>query len=212
MRPADYTRLVSWQFRVTRRDAARGAAAGAQGVAVREAARTLFEAGGRTVLPVALQQAVRSAVESEASKLLAVDAGKRLLESSGAAAVGIVEGAAARTLAAQTLRGAARQLLRGVTAAAGAGALIDGAWALVSAGRRMHAGSMTAREAAGHVAREAATGAAATAAGTTAAALLVTLTGGVAAPAVFVVGATASLAIKMGLDAWLCPRATATAP
>jgi hypothetical protein len=171
----------------------------------------MFEVGGRTVLPVALQQAVRSAVETEASRLLAVDAGKRLLESSGAAAAGIVEEAAARTLAVQTVRGAARQLARGVAAAAGAGALIDGGWALIGAGRRLHAGTMSLRQAAVHVAHEAGTGAAATAAGTMAAALLVTLTGGVAAPAVFIVGATASLGIKMGLDAWLRARAAAVA-
>jgi hypothetical protein len=89
--------------------------------------------------------------------------------------------------------------------------LIDGSWALVAAGRRIHAGTMNLREAAGHVAREAGTGAAATAAGMVAAALLVTFTGGVAAPAVFMVGATASLGAKMGLDAWLRPRVRAAA-
>jgi hypothetical protein len=65
---------------------------------------------------------------------------------------------------------------------------------------------MTQREAAVHVAREASTGAAATAAGTAAAALLVAVTGGIAAPAVFMVAATASLGAKMGLDAWLKAR------
>jgi hypothetical protein len=183
----------------------RGAVAGARGVAACGAARTLFEAGGRKVLPAAVQQAVRSAVENEASRLLLADTGKRLLESSGAAA-GWVEGSVARAVAAQTVRGAGRQLLRGVTAAAGAGAMVDGGWALVDAARRMHARTMTGREAVAHVAREAGTGAAATAAGTAAAALLVALTGGVVAPAVFVVGAAASLGAKMALDAWLRGR------
>jgi hypothetical protein len=183
----------------------RGAVAGAQGVAVSGAARALFEAGGREVLPVAVQHAVRGAVENETSRLLAVNATKRLIESSGAAA-GLFEGGAARSLAAQTVRGAGRQLLRGAAAAAASGALIDGGWALIDAARRMRVGTMDRRQAAVHVAREASTGAAATAAGTAAAALLVVLTGGVAASAVFVVGAAASLGTKMGLDAWLKGR------
>ena len=62
---------------------------------------------------------------------------------------------------------------------------------------------MTRREAATHVAREASTGAAATAAGATAAVLLVALTGGFAAPAVFDVGAAASVVANAVLDRWL---------
>ena len=65
---------------------------------------------------------------------------------------------------------------------------------------------MTQRQAAAYVVREASTGAAATAAGATAAVLLVALTGGVAAPAVFLVGAAASLGAKVGLDQWLGGR------
>jgi hypothetical protein len=193
---------MRWLFPVTRRDAMRGAAAGTEAVAVRAAAQAMFEAGGHHVLPATVQNAVRSAVENEASRVLAVDAGKRLLEA-GASAGALTEGAAVRAVAGQTVQRAGRQLLRGVTAAAGAGALIDGGWALASAVRRMRAGKMTGRQAAVHVVREAGKGAAATAAGTAAAALLVALTGGVAAPAVFVVGGAASLGAKMGLDAWL---------
>ena len=180
----------------------RGAAAGAEAIAARGAAQALFEAGGRRVLPATVQHAVRTAVESQSARLLTADAGKRLLES-GVAAAALGESSVVRTLAAQSVRRAGRQLLRGVTAAAGAGALIDGGWALVSAAKRMRAGTMSGRQAALHVAREAGTGAAATAAGTAAAALLVALTGGIAAPAVFVVGGAASLGAKMGLDAWL---------
>ena len=75
------------------------------------------------------------------------------------------------------------RILRSVGAAAGAGAAIDGGWALVHAVRSVRRGSMTQREAVVHVVREATTGAAATAAGASAAVLLVALTGGVAAPA-----------------------------
>ncbi len=187
------------KFRVTRRDALRGSVAGTQGHAARCAAQALFEAGGRTVLPAAVQGAVRTAVEREASRVLA---GVGLLESGATTTARMLEGGAARAAAVQTARAAGRQILRSVGAAAGAGALIDGGWALVQAVRRVRSGSMTQREAAAHVAREATTGAAATAAGTTAAVLLVALTGGVAAPAVFVVGAAASLGAKVALDRW----------
>jgi hypothetical protein len=65
---------------------------------------------------------------------------------------------------------------------------------------------MTRTEAAAYVAREATTGAAATAAGTASAALLVALTGGMAAPAVFVVAAATSVGAKAGMDAWIARR------
>jgi hypothetical protein len=113
------------------------------------------------------------------------------------------ESNAARAAAVQGARAAGRQVLRGVAASAGAGALVDGGWALVQAVRGVRAGHMTRRDAARHVAREAGTGAAATAAGTAAAAMLVAMTGGIATPAVFVVAAAASIGAKMGLDAWL---------
>ncbi len=187
------------RFRVTRRDALRGSVAGAQGAAARGAALTLFEAGGRSVLPAAVQGAVRSAVERQASLVLA---GAGLIESGATTAARMIEGGAGRTLVAQTTRAAGRQVLRSAGAAAGVGALMDGGWALVQAVRRVRGGSMTRREAAGHVVREASTGAAATAAGTLAAVLLVAVTGGTAAPAVFLVGAAASVGAKAGLDRW----------
>jgi hypothetical protein len=191
------------KFRVTRRDALRGSVAGTQGHAARCAAHALFEAGGRAVLPAPVQSAVRVAVEREASRVLAAVG---VLESGTTSAARMLEGGAARTVAGQTARAAGRQILRSVGAAAGAGAVIDGGWALVQAVRGVRRGSMTRREAAEHVAREAATGAVATAAGATAAVLLVALTGGVAAPAVFLVGAAASVGAKAGLDRWLHAR------
>jgi hypothetical protein len=190
------------KFRVTRRDALRGSVAGTQGHAARCAAQALFETGGRAVLPAPVQSAVRVAVEREASRVLAAVG---LLESG--ATRQMLEGSAARAAAVQTARVAGRQILRSVGAAAGAGAVIDGGWALVQAVRRVRRGSMTHREAVTHVAREATTGAAATAAGTTAAILLVALTGGVAAPAVFLVGAATAVGAKAGLDRWLDVRA-----
>ena len=168
------------KLRVTKRDVLRGSVAGTQGHAARCAAQALFEAGGRTILPAPGQSAVRAAVEREASRVLA-SAG--LLEAGAATSLHVLEGGAVRATATQTARAAGRQILRSVGAAAGAGAAIDGGWALVHAVRSVRRGSMTQREAVVHVVREATTGAAATAAGASAAVLLVALTGGVAAPA-----------------------------
>jgi hypothetical protein len=193
------------------RDAMRSGVAGAEAVAARSAAHVLFEAGGRTVLPASLQRALRGAVESEASRVLTGLTGAGLLESGAAsaastAATQAAETTAVRVVAAQAVRAAGRQVLRRVGAAAGAGALIDGGWALFHAVGCVKRGAMTRRQAVQHVAREATTGAAATAAGTAAAVLVVALTGGVAAPAVFLVGAATSLGAKAGLDAWLAAR------
>jgi hypothetical protein len=183
-------------FRLRRLDALRAGIAGSRAVSIRAAAQALFEAGGRRVLPTAVQSAVRGAVERQAAGLLsAVGVAERALE-----------GGAARTVATQGARAAGRQIARGITAAAGAGALVDGGFALAHVVPRVRAGSMTRRHAAMHVAREAGTGAAATAAGTAAAALLVAMTGGVAAPALFVVAAAASVGAKLGLDRWLARR------
>jgi hypothetical protein len=183
-------------LRLGRLDAIRAGFAGSRAVAVRSAAKALFEAGGKDVLPATVQKAIRGAVESEASRMLmAVGLAERALEG------GTAEAARAATVVGA--RAASRQVLRGITSAAGAGALIDGGWALFQAARRVRAGTMTKRQAAGHVAREAGTGAAATAAGTAAAALLVAVSGGIATPAVFIVAAAASIGAKAGLDAWI---------
>ncbi len=199
----------SMRIRVTRRDALRGSIAGSQGQTARYGAQVLFEAGGNAILPASVRNAVRVTVERESSRALTAVG---LLESSVTTTARMLEGGAARTVATQTARIAGRQILRSVGAAAGAGALIDGGWALVQAVRGVRHGSMTRREAAAHVAREATTGAAATAAGTTAAVLLVALTGGVAAPAVFLFGAAASVGANMSLDRWLGVQAEASVP
>ena len=194
---------------ISRADAMRASVAGAKAVSVRSSAEVLFQAGGQRVLPAAVQTVVRGAVAREASRILgAKGLGHAVLEAGATTtSAGMVEVGAARAVASQAARAAGRQVLRAVSAAAAAGAVIDGGWALVQAVARVRKGAMTRREAAVHVAREATTGAAATAAGTAAAALLVGLTGGVAAPAIFVVGAAASLGTKAGLDAWLAARA-----
>jgi hypothetical protein len=192
------------KLRITRRDALRASAAGSRGVAASGAAHALFEAGGGAILPAQLQSALRASVEHEASRLL-TRAG--LIESGATTTTArLLEGGAAKEIVSQSARAAGRQILRGVGAAAGAGAVIDGGWALVQAIGRVRRGVMTQRQAAAFVVREASTGAAATAAGATAAVLLVALTGGVAAPAIFLVGAAASVGAKVGLDRWLDGR------
>jgi hypothetical protein len=191
------------KFRITKRDALRASAAGSRGVAASGAAHALFEAGGGAILPAQLQSALRASVEHEASRLLT---GVALIESGATTTARLLEGGAAKGIVSQSARAAGRQILRGIGAAAGAGAVIDGGWALVQAIGRVRRGVMTQRQAAGFVVREASTGAAATAAGATAAVLLVALTGGVAAPTIFLVGAAASVGAKVGLDRWLDGR------
>lgn len=198
-------------IRVTKRDALRAFFAGGQAVALRGAAHTLFEAGGRRVLPEVAQRAVRAAVEQETGKLLA---GVAMLSEGAAASAKLLPSAAVSTTAklvgVQAARAAGMQVLRGMGRAAGVGALIDGAWGAAEAAYRYRKNTMTAGQACAHVAKEASTGAAATVAGAAAATLLVTMTGGLAVPAVFVVGAAASIGTKVGLNAWLASRAART--
>ena len=192
-------------YRLNRLDAVRAAVAGSAARSLRQAAHVLFEAGGRKVLPATVQNAVRSTVEREAARMML---GARMVEPGAAVVAGRLLGReTAHRVAAHGARAAGRQIARGLGGAAGLGALVDGGWALVQSVGRVRAGKMTQKEAALHVAREAGTGAAATVAGTAAAVALVALTGGVAVPAVFVVGAATSLGAKMGLDAWLNARA-----
>jgi len=191
------------KLRIHRVDAVRGAVAGSGGASVRAAATALFDAGGNKVLPVVVQRAVRSTVERQASRLLT---GAGLLEQASAAGR-LMEGNTARTVVLHGARAAGRQVFRTIGAAAAVGALVDGGFATMQAMRGVRAGSMTQKEAVVHVAQEAGTGALATAAGTATAALLVAMTGGIAAPALFAVAAVVSMGAKMGLDGWLRTRA-----
>lgn len=198
--------------RISQRDALRALVSGAEAVAIRGAAHVLFEAGGRKLLPVAAQRALRATLEREAARLMMGASGllkegagvaksaANVLEAKGGASAAVT---AAKAAAAPTARIAAQEVMRGIGRAAGAGALIDGAWGTAEAIYRVRKRTMTPREAVVHVAKEASTGAAATAAGAAAAAAVVTVTGGLAVPAVFVVGAAASIATKLGLNAWI---------
>ena len=81
--------------------------------------------------------------------------------------------------------------------------MVDGAFATVESVVRVRAGTMDKNEAVSHVVKEAATGAAATGAGVLLGAGLVALTGGVAAPVVFAVGALGSIGAKRALRRWV---------
>jgi hypothetical protein len=190
---------MPWARRVDARDAVRSALAGAQGMSTKAAAQAIFEAGGNAVLPATVQGAVRGAVEREASRWL-LASGLAGARAGGAPAV--LESAAARAAAVTSVGVAGRQIARALGVSAAAGAVIDGGWAIAVASRRVREGSMTHRQAAFHVAREAGTGAAAVALGAAASTTLVALTGGVAAPALFAVGAAAAFGAKAGLGAW----------
>ena len=77
------------RLRLRRVDALRSAIGGTAGASLRDAAEALFEAGGRKVLPAAVQRAVRSTVEQEAARLLT---GGGLLQQSASAAGRMAEG------------------------------------------------------------------------------------------------------------------------
>jgi hypothetical protein len=167
-------------------------------VSTRAAANVLFEAGGHSILPATVQSAVRGAVEHEATRWM-LQAGIAGARDGGPS---VLESAAARAVAVTTVEAAGRQIVRALGVSAAVGAAIDGGWALVAATKRVHEGTMSRRQAAVHVAREAGTGAVAVAVGAAASTTLVALTGGVAAPALFAFGAAAAFGAKAGLNAW----------
>jgi len=199
--------------RLSPRDALRAIVAGAGGASIRTAAQKLYALGGRAILPVAAQQALRAAVELHAGNLLggvgaaaerAVTMARTLKQPAArATATRVVATHATRGLAA---RAAARQVFRGIGGAAGAGAVIDGVWGAAEATYRVRHGSMSSRAAWAHVAKEAGTGAVSTAIGVAAAAAVVGATGVLAVPAVFFVGAATSIAAKLALTRWIDAR------
>lgn len=171
--------------------------AAANGIA---AAVSLFEAGGKLVLNEGLQQGVRNIAEKGAEKALAVAAGPLLgpatLITQKPVGLLVRSAKAARSIAPVAARSAGRELLKGAGKAAGIGFVIDGAVAGVEAVVAVRNGKLDPRRAATYVAKEATTGAIATGTGMLVGAGLVALTGGVAAPVVFAVGALSSIGAK----------------
>ena len=161
---------------------------------------TLFEAGGKLLLDEGARSALRSAAEKGAESALALAAGPLLGPATVLAKkpIGMLAhaGSTAKAIAPHAVRAAGKEILKGAGKAAGVGLLIDGAVASVEAVAAVRNGSMDRRNAATYVAKEAATGAGATGAGVLLGAGLVALTGGMAAPVVFAVGARGSLGTK----------------
>jgi hypothetical protein len=149
-------------------------------------APTLVAAAGRELVKGASSEAVRAA-------------GAEVARAAGAEVARAAGKQVARAAGGQLARAAGAQVLRGAGKAAGVGFLLDGAIAGFEAVVAVRNGSSDRASAVKHVAREATTGALATGAGVLLGAGLVALTGGVATPVVFAVGAVGSLAAKQVL-------------
>lgn len=206
----------------TKRDTILGSVAGSGAVAVREAAEMLFAMGGRKLLSEGTRAGLRSAVVKnstlivdalapglshgarEASKLVAEQGvqqtGALVVEASakraGRAALTRGVPAAATALAEETAKAAGREVLKGAGKAAGIGFVIDGAIGAYEGISAVRRGEMTRNDAIAHTAKEASTGAVATGVGVLLAAGLVAVTGGVAAPVAFAVGAGGAIGAK----------------
>jgi len=181
-------------------DALRAVIAGSGASRIIGSSVALFEAGGKHVLDEGARSMVRSVAEKGAESALAMAAGPLLGPASMIAKKPIAmlaqSAKAARTIAPIAARTAGRELLKGAGKAAGVGFVIDGAVAGVEAAVAVRNGSMTQNRAMRYVAKEAVTGAVATGAGVLLGASLVALTGGMAAPVVFAVGALGSIGTK----------------
>lgn len=184
-------------------EAIRASIAGASAAKLIGSATAIFKAGGNKVLSEASQATVRSLVEKGAERAIATATGSllpagvspmKLIGSGARATSAVVKGSA---------RVAAREIAKGAGKAAGIGFVVDGAVASVEGMLAVRAGTMEKSDAVKHVAKEATTGAVATGAGVLLGAGLVALTGGVAAPVVFAVGAIGSIGTKRVLRRWV---------
>ena len=194
----------------------RAALAGGEAAKLLASSAALFEAGGKHVLSDSAKQAVRQVAERGAHRAIALATGPVLdsaaelaakpiiaMTAKAGAALGVKSAAksgASKALALgagkQTLHVASKEVLKGVGKAASIGFVIDGAVASFEAIVAVRNGSTDKKTAAKHVATEATTGAIATGAGVLLGASLVALTGGIATPVVFAVGALGSIGTK----------------
>ncbi len=187
-------------------DSIRAAIAGGQAARVLAASAALFEAGGKHLLSDATRSAVRTVAEKGAEKAIALAAGPILEPVKALSGKPLVPSLlrGGGSLAKETTRAvgkgaaklAAKEVMKGVGRAAGIGLVVDGAVASIEAISAVRNGSADKKQAVRYVAIEAATGAVATGAGVLLGAGLVAVTGGIAAPVVFVVGALGSIGTK----------------
>jgi hypothetical protein len=195
-------------------DALRAVIAGGGAAKAIASSLTLFEAGGKLLLDEGTRSLVRGAAERGAESALQLAAGPLLGPAHAALkkpiAVLANSGKTARTLGPAVVRTAGKEILKGAGKAAGIGLVIDGAIASVEAVVALRNGALDKKAAASYVATEAATGALATGAGVLLGASLVALTGGVATPVVFAVGALGSIGTKRALRRLTEKRAVIT--
>ncbi|MDB4944295.1 MAG: hypothetical protein JWP97_3829 [Labilithrix sp.] len=194
-------------------DSLRAAVAGGGAAKLIATSASLFEAGGKNLLSQSAQRMVRAAAEKGAKQAILTAAGPVLetasglargLESVSPASSALAFGARAVKSSGKLALGAGKtafrvaseEVLKGAGRAAGVGFVIDGAVAGLEAVIAVRNGSTDKVSAAKYVAKEATTGAVATGAGVLLGAGLVALTGGIAAPVVFAVGAMGSLGTK----------------
>ncbi len=170
----------------------RAGIAGGEAVVVRNAAEVLFAAGGHKVLSEGSQRVLRE---------VAVKAVGRTLEAGRSAAQ-----LASVVVTKEVAKSAGREVVKGVGRAAALGLAFDAVIGTVEGVVAYRGGKKTAREAIVHAGTEAGTGALASAGGVIAAAALISLTGGLAAPVVFGVGAATSIGLKLGLSSLLRGR------
>lgn len=190
-------------------DSLRAAIAGGEAARLLGAAMSLFDAGGKHLLSAGTQKAVREVAERGAKGAILLATGP-VLESAAGMAKSLDGAKAALALGSRTSKGAtlalgagkqamrvaSREILKGAGKAAGIGFVIDGAMASLEAVVAVRNGSSDKATAVKYVAKEATTGALATGAGVLLGATLVAVTGGVAAPVVFAVGAIGSIGTK----------------
>jgi hypothetical protein len=193
-------------------DSLRAALAGGEAAKLLASSAALFEAGGKHVLSEGTRRAVREVAQRGAHRAIAI-ATSPVLESAGelaakpiaalASKAGLGPTAAvtntqtlARRAGTQAMTMASKEILKGAGKAAGIGFVIDGAVAGYEAIIAVRNGSTDKKTAMKHVAKEATTGAIATGAGVLMGASLVALTGGIAAPVVFAVGALGAIGTK----------------
>ena len=192
-------------------DSLRAAIAGGEAARLLGTSAMLFEAGGKHVLSATAQKAVRQVAERGAEGAILLAAGP-VLDSASSLAKGMKGAKAALSLGAkaskvskgalvlgtskQAMRVASKEILKGAGKAAGIGFVLDGAVASLEAVVAVRNGSTDKKTAVKYVLKEATTGAVATGAGVLLGATLVALTGGVAAPVVFAVGAIGSIGTK----------------
>jgi hypothetical protein len=191
-------------------DSLRAAIAGGEAARLLGSSASIFEAGGKHLLSATTQRAVREVAERGAKGAILLATGPVLESASGLAkgmggakaalSLGSKAAVGARSIAMgtgkQAMRLASKEILKGAGKAAGIGFVLDGAVASFEAIMAVRNGSSDKKTAVKYVAKEATTGAIATGAGVLLGASLVALTGGIAAPVVFAVGALGSIGTK----------------